>query len=148
MAANCKARFTIGKSLVVEVEADTVTELMEKASFFGEVATKVEPGQPVQFFHRNRQNYNFYGLKDLVTGRELPFGQKKEGGFWPKDWEDPKYGQGQQEPQRDHGGAPDGCGEEPDPPRAALQHTPAPRVPPGGGVGAPPARPPTQQRKF
>ena len=136
--ATCKTRFTLGKNLVIEIEAGSVTELMEKAAFFGEVARKVAPTRNVGFFHRTPQGYNFYGLVDLETGEQLPFGQKKEGGFWPKEWERP----GATQSRSDSEGP--SQGEEPGPddvPMNYPQGEKRPFKPPtGGGAGAPPPR--------
>lgn len=142
MATTLKASLKIG-TLAIVVESDSMTELMDRCSFLGEVAAKVKPNQNVRFRHREAKGYDFYELVDNDTNHVLPFGVKKDNkGFYPKEWEEP-YSGGGHDDSRDRG-SDSGYGEppaqQPSRPSQYSQQRPAGNVPPGGGVGAPPAR--------
>lgn len=102
------ARFKIGEQLVVEVERESLDELIPVCGFLGEVQAKCQGRKNVQFFYRSPKGFEYFGIVDLDTREELKFGQLKEpkGAFFLRQdaqFEPPFGGQGGANQERAEG---------------------------------------------
>lgn len=128
----------MAEGFTIIVEKEFLKELIQTCAFLGEVQEHCRGRKNIQFFYRNPQGYEYYGVRDMDTSEELKFGQLKEGGFflrpdakWSRwgDQQAPVDQERQDGPSHYDQGEPGGDYQEPPqqeapPPPAATQQPP------------------------
>lgn len=105
-------RIKVGSSMVITVQGKDEKDLIEQASFFGELPCKCgrcDSGE-LAFKYRRTDDYDFYELVCKACEATYALGQKKEGGkLYPRgnketgEWDEKYVGEGRGDRRNDRG---------------------------------------------